>query len=82
MEFCESGRAVSLISEFHSNDSPENVGDAKLLMATQQKMLRNSEKHRARIEDKTVKGIPFVANAPQVPRSFGIKEARSVAVGV
>ena len=75
-------KGVSLISEFHSDDSPENVGDAKLLMATQEKMLRNSEKHRARIEDKTVKGIPFVANAPQVPRSFGIKEARSVAVGV
>ena len=58
------------------------MGDAKLLMATRQKMLQNSEKHRARIEDKTVKEIPFVANAPQVPPSFGIKEARSVAVGV
>ena len=75
-------KGVSLISEFHSDDSPENVGDAKLLMATRKKMLQHSEKHMARIEDKTVKGTPFVANALQVPRSFGIKEARSVAVGV
>ena len=75
-------KGVSLISEFHSDDSPENVGDAKLLMATRQKMLQNSENHRVHIENKTVEGIPFVANAPQVPPSFGIKEARSVAVGV
>ena len=38
--WARAAKGVSLISEFHSDDSQENVGDAKLFMTPRQKILQ------------------------------------------